>query len=251
MERRESDKLERLKAYFGYLIQQYPYSKQHAGSARHVVEFQVAMFSAEMEAAHAAQRRGLERLRRVDIDSWEDDDDDDEEEDGMDPDEPMTGYDGDDNVDGDGAPLRPVRDDDHLRDLSRAERKLRNKENELRLAALRRMVDVAQRMDAVMETVPFSRDHELLRLRAMVALYIGDLSVPPAPRSRAEEKDSRKARAVQRTKAKDCLRRIKEGGGDLQDHDEMLLRSLESDDEEDDDDDERGSSVPMFSSIAV
>jgi hypothetical protein len=110
-------------------------------------------------------------------------------------------------------------------------------------------------MDTVMETMPFSRDPELLRLRAMVALYTGDLYVPAAPRSAAEEKESMKARAGQRAKARDFLRRIKEGGGELKDHDEMLLESLATDEEEEDDEDEEGeeggSVLPMFSSMGI
>jgi hypothetical protein len=126
---------------------------------------------------------------------------------------------------------------------------MREKENDLRLEALRRMLDVAQRMDTVMETVPFSRDHELLRLRAMVALYVGDLSVPPAPRSTSENRDGKGARAGQRLKARALLRQIKDAG-ELRDHDEQLLESLASDDE-DDTEDEGRSVLPMFSSMQV
>jgi hypothetical protein len=113
------------------------------------------------------------------------------------------------------------------------------------------MVDVAERMDTVMETVPFSRDSELLRLRAMVALYLGDLYVPPAPRSKVEDKDSKMARAGQREKARGFLLKIKEGGGELKDHDEQLLESLESDDEEEEDDDDVGPVLPMYSSMGA
>ncbi|KAK4126357.1 hypothetical protein N657DRAFT_305331 [Parathielavia appendiculata] len=226
------ERLARLKAYYGYLIQQYPYSKQQPASANSVLDFQVAMFSAEMEAAYAAHKRGLESLQRDG--GWEDD---------MDVEEPMD-YDLDDGQEGAGD--GKTRDD--LRGLSRRELRLRGKEDDLRLAALRRMVDVAQRMDTVMEMVPFSRDHELLRLRAMVALYMGDLYVPPAPRPASEDRDSRRARAGQRAKAKGLLRRIKEGGRELKDHDEALLESLASDDDRDEEDEDT-SVLPMFSSL--
>jgi hypothetical protein len=238
---KEEERLGRLKAYYGYLIQQYPYSKQHAASANSVLDFQVALFSAEMEAAYAAHRKGLERLQR-DGGGWEDD---------MDVEE-LPDYDFNDDQGGiaevDGQMLPSAQD--HLQGLSRRELRLREKEDELRLAALRRMIDIAQRMDTVMEMVPFSRDHELLRLRAMVALYVGDLYVPPAPRSASEDTDSRRARAGQRAKAKGLLRRIKEGGGELKDHDTALLESLVSDDEEDEED-EGTSVLPMFSSLEV
>ncbi|KAK4238086.1 RNA polymerase I-specific transcription initiation factor rrn11 [Achaetomium macrosporum] len=241
----EEEKLERLKAYFEYLIREYPFSRHLSASNRQsALEFQVALFSAEMEAAYASHRRGLERLQRGD--GWE------EEEEAMDIEEPMDyGSNGYVKRDGDGgAQLLPATED-HLWGLSRRELRLREKENDLRLSALQRMTDIARRMDTVMETMPFSRDPELLRLRAMVALYTGDLYVPPAPRSKAEDKESKKARAGQRRKARGFLRRIQEAGGELKDHDEMLLESLASDEEEDDDDEEEASVLPMFSSMGI
>ncbi|KAG7288028.1 hypothetical protein NEMBOFW57_007548 [Staphylotrichum longicolle] len=241
----EEERLGRLKAYYEYLIQQYPFSKQHAASsANSVLDFQVALFSAEMEAAHASHRRKLERLQRGDGD----------DDDAMDVDEPMDydldglrEHDDDDDEDGGEGRLLPERDE-HLRGLSRREVRLREKENELRLATLKRMLDVAERMDTVMETVPFSRDHELLRLRAMVALFVGDLYMPPAPRSKTEEREGKRSKAGQRVKAREFLRRIKDGGGELKEHDEQLLESLATDDEEDEED-EGPSVLPMFSSM--
>jgi hypothetical protein len=246
----EEEKLARLKAYYEYLIQQYPYSKQHvAHSANSALDFHVALFSAEMEAAYAAQKRGLARLQQ-----GEDDEDGWAEGDAMDVDEPMDyslRLDSREEMSEGQRGLSP-RQPDHLRGLSRRERRLREKEDELRLSALRRMTDIAQRMDTAMETVPFSRDHELFRLRAMVALYIGDLYVPPAPRSKAEDRDGRKAKQDQREKARGFLRRIKEGGGELKAHDEQLLETLASDDDADDEADDDGASVlPMFSSMGV
>ncbi|KAK3306619.1 uncharacterized protein B0T15DRAFT_552560 [Chaetomium strumarium] len=249
-EKREEEKLERLKAYFEYLIREYPFRRHLSASNRQsALEFQVALFSTEMEAAYASHRSGLERLQTSD--GWEEGEE--EEEAMMDVDEPMDyGMDGHlTRENDDGAQLLPATED-HLRGLSRRELRLREKENDLRLSALRRMTDIAQRMDSVMETMPFSRDPELLRLRAMVALYTGDLCVPAAPRSAAEEKESKKARAGQRGKARDFLRRIQEGGGELKDHDAMLLESLATDEEEDEEDEEEGVSVlPMFSSMGI
>ncbi|KAH6856768.1 hypothetical protein B0I37DRAFT_426218 [Chaetomium sp. MPI-CAGE-AT-0009] len=237
-EEAKAERLARLKAYYEYLIQQYPYSKQHAGSTNNVLDFQVALFSAEMEAAHAAHKKGLERLQRGD--SWE-------EESGMDVDEPIDyGLEGLGDGELGGEHPEP---EDHLLGLSRRELKLREKENDLRLEALQRMTDIAQRMDTVMETMPFSRDHELLRLRAMVALYTGDLFMRPAPRSPSEDREGRGARAGQRVKAKALLRQIQTTGG-LRDHDELLLATLDSDDEDDIEDGDR-SVLPMFSSMQV
>ncbi|KAJ4300476.1 hypothetical protein N0V88_003151 [Collariella sp. IMI 366227] len=236
-EDRSAANLACLKSYYEYLIQQYPYSKQHSGSVDSALDFHVALYSAEMEAAHAAHKRGLEKLHLND--DWAEDGDDD----AMDLDKPM-------EYGEDGRALTPEQEE-HLQGLSRHELRLRERENELRLAALGRMKDLTERMDTTMETAPFSRDHELLRLRAMVALYTGDLSVPPAPRSETEDKEGKRARARQRGQAKGFLERIKDGGGQLKDDDEGLLEFLESDDQEDEEDEEDdGPSVlPMFSSM--
>jgi hypothetical protein len=248
---RHEESLARLKAYYEYLIQQYPFSKQHPSSTNSVLDFQAALFSAEMEWAYAAHRRGLAGLERGEVG---DDDDEGEASDAMHADDELMDYQVEDANEMDagrereGALLQSDDGKDHLRGLSRREIRRREEEDKLRLAAMQRMTDIAQRMDTVMETIPFSRDHELLRLRAMVALYMADLCVPPAPRSRAQEMESREARAGQRRKAREFLERIKEGGGELKEHDEPLLKSLQSDDEGEDED-QMG--LPMFSSLGA
>ncbi|KAL2267492.1 hypothetical protein VTJ83DRAFT_4769 [Remersonia thermophila] len=252
-----------------------------------------------MEAAHAAHRRGLERLERGDDDLGEDDKDDDDDDDdagaeeGQENDEAHAwgsrrDYAIDDAMDID-APssdsyyrdrLRSTLSSPHDRDppylapppplllppppppppsLSRRERRRLQREDELRRTALQRMASVAERMDTAMEAVPFSRDAEMLRLRAMVALYIADLNVPPSIGD-GEARGSRKGRVKERRRARDLLAKIKEGGGKLQEHDEELLRSLQAD-EEDEEEEEDGeeqenpshksatAALPLFSSM--
>ncbi|KAL1838346.1 hypothetical protein VTJ49DRAFT_2777 [Mycothermus thermophilus] len=286
-------RLGRLKAYYEYLIQQYPYTKQHAArSGPSAVDFHVALFSTEMEAAHDAHRRGLEKLERGD-DELDDDivEDENEEDvnawdrqenyndDAMDMDAPepedyyhdlRLGSSSDEDADARRSKKRHDRhrnalssfhghDQPHLPPppptLSRRERRRLQREDELRRTALQRMASVAERMDTAMEAVPFSRDAEMLRLRAMVALYIADLSIPPST-GVYEVRSGRRERAKERRKARDLLRRIKDGGGKLQEHDVELLRSLEADDEEEDEqegeNEEHGSqtaALPLFSSM--
>ncbi|KXX82129.1 RNA polymerase I-specific transcription initiation factor rrn11 [Madurella mycetomatis] len=238
---RETENLSRLKGYYEYLIQQYPFSKQHPNSTNSVLDFQVALFSAEMESAYTTHRRGLEGLERGGEDGDAMDVDDDEPMDYQPPDDH-------DHREREEGMLLPD-DEEHLRGLSRREIRRREKEDGLRLAALQRMLDIAQRVDTVMETLPFSRDHELLRLRAMIALYIGDLSVPPTPRSKVEDTEGKRLRSEQRRKARGFLRKIKEGGGVLKEHDEWLLESLPSDEEGDNYEEDGGAGLPMFSSM--
>ncbi|KAL2120497.1 hypothetical protein VTJ04DRAFT_4524 [Mycothermus thermophilus] len=272
----------RLKAYYEYLIQQYPYTKQHAArSGPSAVDFHVALFSTEMEAVHSAHARGLARLERGDDDDYDDNNDNDniDNEDNPNPWNPdnididnynnTTQHHHHDTMDLDpssssppgpannyGLRLTNFNSSDHedtkTPNISAPPqpgptftRHLR-RQNALRLTALRRMLSIAERMDTAMEAVPFSRDPEMLRLRAMVALYIADLQVPPSSPaglgggSGASGSSGRRERARERRRARDLLRRIKEAGGRLGEGDEALLRGLEQEEEEEEQEDGYG-----------
>ncbi|KAK3988550.1 RNA polymerase I-specific transcription initiation factor rrn11 [Cladorrhinum sp. PSN332] len=253
---REQENLVKLKAYYECLIQQHPYSKQHPGSTGVVVEFYAALFSAEMEGVWAVHRRAVEKVKEKEgnPDQDEEEEDDDEEMEDEDVDVDMMDGDQESEVwDEERAVIKKDRHvPEHLSGLTRREIKLREEKNNARLVALGKMLGIAERMDTVMETFPFNKDHELLRLRAMVALYLGDLYVPPPPRTEKEEEESKKARSKQRAKAKAFLDKIKESGGELKEH-EGLWKSLDDSDDEgfssDDEDEEEHTVLPMFSSM--
>ena len=61
------------------------------------------------------------------------------------------------------------RDDDNEADAAR---------DEIRREARDAALAVAARMDRVMEVAPFTKHHELLRLRGMLAVFVADLWVP-------------------------------------------------------------------------
>jgi hypothetical protein len=82
-----------------------------------------------------------------------------------------------------------IRDDDsdkymaaqETREDRRQERRRQifwDRREEVRQTALVAAEKVAARMDELMNSLPFSDSHVLHRLRGMLALYIGDLSVP-------------------------------------------------------------------------
>ncbi|KAI6249227.1 hypothetical protein HI914_02573 [Erysiphe necator] len=54
-------------------------------------------------------------------------------------------------------------------------------ENKIRLTALNASEKIAVRLDERMTTPPYSESLDLLHLRGMLALYIGDLHLPPLP----------------------------------------------------------------------
>ena len=61
--------------------------------------------------------------------------------------------------------------------------------DEIRQTALTASDKIAARLDELMTTPPYSDSHSLLRLRGMIALYIGDLSVPALPPDDANKDD--------------------------------------------------------------
>ncbi|CAP70326.1 uncharacterized protein PODANS_3_4090 [Podospora anserina S mat+] len=223
---RQQANLANLKAFYQHLIQNHPFSKQHPNSTgRPLLEFNIALFSAEMEGVYALHRRGMERIEerdgRGEFYDVEDEVDIIEEE----PDDEM-------DVDGEEehkAPPTPPRE-------KRKVARVREEKDELRREVLRQMRGIAERMDALLETTPFSRDGEFARLRAMVGLYIADLCVPFGEE---EKRAGYEVRDKERQKARKLLAGVRDmGKGVLKKDDEELLKMLGNDDEDDDDEEE-------------
>ncbi|KAK3688149.1 hypothetical protein B0T22DRAFT_535388 [Podospora appendiculata] len=251
-----------LKAYYETLIRQHPWVKMHPGSVS-AVDFYPALFASEMEGVYSAHVHKLHKLEDgalVGGTSFHDamalDDDEDDDEEGV------LGYQSQaEDEDPEGRPNPSDRRS--TRDAARL--KTDRERDVLRRAALAQMKDLARRMDAAMEPLPFARDHALLRLRAMVALYMADLAVPAAPRSAAERDEGMRVRALERKRARRCFGKIRLGGGEV-DEDLAVRDALvdsegegdEDDEEEEEDEGEedggRGGEVvalPMFSSLPI
>ncbi|KAK1829174.1 RNA polymerase I-specific transcription initiation factor rrn11 [Podospora conica] len=104
-------------------------------------------------------------------------------------------------------------------------------EERVRREALGKMRELAGRMDDVMDARPFSADHEMLRLRAMVALYVGDLAVGAGVGEDGEEGDGGvRERAEAIAKARRLFRTLKKTGGEIKE--EWIERLIEGDDED-------------------
>lgn len=243
----------RLRAYLESLVRQYPYNRLHPDSISDL-DFHPVLFGCEFYDAWVEHRLALERLAD-ESETWSDGELDD-----VLPEMDMPDFYGDgDNRDYDGN--GSAREDGRYRledHLTGRERRLRQAKADLGLRALSAMRDVAARMDSLMENAPYSRSAELLRLRGMVALYIGDLSVPPAPRTADEEEEGGRVRGLEQERARALFVRMVKSGGRADACTERWLRDGSGSDDdygaEDDDDDFQGSqwgSLPLFSSMPM
>ncbi|KAG8168234.1 hypothetical protein KVR01_003923 [Diaporthe batatas] len=247
----------RLREYLESLVRQYPYNRLHPDSVSDL-DFHPVLFSCEFYDAWAEHRLALERLAE-EAESWSEG----ELDDAVLPDVDMQGYyggGGGDDGDGGGDGARAGGGHAYRGDnLTGRERRLRQAKADLGLRALSAMRDVAARMDGLMENAPYSRSAELLRLRGMVALYIGDLGVPPAPRTADEEGEAARVRGLEQERARAFFVRMVENGGRADACVKRWLRDGNGSEDDygaddDDDDDYQGSqwgALPVFSSMPV
>ncbi|CAD6439133.1 794ef326-0840-4ea0-909a-0ca761740bc2-CDS [Sclerotinia trifoliorum] len=160
----------KVKDYYERLILQYPYKRQFHGSVN-ALDFWPAMLGCEIYGIQFEHKAGLRKIakqaekdeegdiRDSDISAEEEDIDDEEEGDP-----------------GDKAFAAHQRRQDRLH--KRRKEKRWEERDEVRRTALVATELVAQRMNELMTTPPYSDSPVLIRLRGMVALYIGDLCVP-------------------------------------------------------------------------
>lgn len=280
-ERRERKRLlraaknrEQVRAYYETLIHLHPWSRLHPNKMG-ALDFYPALFGFEMEACFAEHKYGMEELDRQPLSlDLIDDDGDLPMEDGFGRDDMQIDEFGQSALDplrsspppspsgyhrGNGGmdnvhPLYRSEMEEDERRSRRPEVRLRSEKDKLRLKALEQMRDVARRMDAVMENTPYNKDVEILRLRAMVALYVGDLSVPVSAseietemeteterereeggggrwksshEERINEEEGRRAQAVERERARGLFVKMREmRGGELEEGDEWILELI-------------------------
>ncbi|QSZ35711.1 hypothetical protein DSL72_006833 [Monilinia vaccinii-corymbosi] len=159
------------KDYYERLILQYPYKRQFHGSVT-ALDFWPAMLGCEI---YGIQFEHKDKLRKIAKQAEKDEDGDISDGNIRDEDENMGNGDNEGDP-GDEAFLAHQRRQTRL--LKRRKEKRWEERDEVRRTALAAMELVAQRMDELMTTPPYSDSGALLRLRGMVALYVGDLCVP-------------------------------------------------------------------------
>ncbi|KAH9221397.1 hypothetical protein DL95DRAFT_17316 [Leptodontidium sp. 2 PMI_412] len=169
--------LELVKSYYERLILEFPYNRQFQRSVS-ALDFWPAMVGCEIYGVQIEQKEGLRKVEKQE--------EKDDEDDGS----------GDESLDSD-----EIEEEDPEEDIftmnQRREEKVRRKRAEkrwverddVRRRALAASEKIAAKLEEVMTIPPYSDSHNLLRLRGMLALYIGDLSVPAMPLDQDEEDD--------------------------------------------------------------
>lgn len=236
-----------LRAYLEGLVRQYPYNRLHPRSISDI-DFYPVLFGCEFYNTWAEHRLALERLEQ-DSEAWSDYD--------LDDIIPVEAYTDDylENEYNNPSELHALPQQQQEQQLTGRERRLRQAKAEVGLRAQETMLDVANRMDALMENAPYKTNVEMLRLRGMVALYVGDLSMAPPPRTDDEEDEGSRIRDEERDRAGRLFRRMREQGGPVDAFTERWLdggRGEDSEGDEDEDDlDSAWSGLPVFSSLPM
>lgn len=171
--------LEKAKEYFERMILQHPYKRQFHDSSVSALDIWPVMVVNEIYEIQYQQMEGLRRIAAAEEAA---------EETGE------TASEGGEEVDDNFAEA----EDDYgfTADQRRAERSRKRREERLwrardkiRLKALAASEKIAATLDELMTTPPYSDSHELLRLRGMLAIYIGGLNVPEKPVEEDEFKE--------------------------------------------------------------
>ncbi|KAK1980948.1 hypothetical protein LZ30DRAFT_750393 [Colletotrichum cereale] len=218
----------RVREYFQDLIQRYPYNFKYRGAVS-AVDFWPALLSYEVFQVHTQHASYLRRLER-EAEDWEDDSWQ----------EPSSlgggGGDGGGMMMDDADFRTPVWQPD-ARD-----RRLRQARDQIRLRTLDALREIAGRMDDLLEDRPFSHNHELLRLRGMVSLYIGDLLIPAYTDAEGQRTEARIRRDAERNNARSRFQNMMEHGGRPDVFIQDMLAFIEHDE---------GPILPVFSSLPI
>ncbi|KAK7423775.1 hypothetical protein QQZ08_008930 [Neonectria magnoliae] len=202
--------INKVKAYFDTLIQQHPYDYKHPRAVC-AVDFWVAMLSCEIYNAHTEHVMALDRA----VDAVED--------------EARQSVGVDDSYGSEEPESR--------------EGQLKRRKEELRLQALATMRAITKRMGGLMQDLPYSRNHDLLRLRAMASLYVADLVMPVVDVSPIGIHEAQHARQMEQQIARDSLMEIVNKGGQLDEAVLVILYPLEEGGKD--------PAVPLYSSLPI
>lgn len=171
--------LEKVKEYYERLILEFPYNR-HFQKSISALDFWPAMVGCEIYGIQYDQRDGLRRV---------------EKQEKLDDEQDRSGDES----------LESEEEQDYEEDMfainQRRKEKIQHKRAEkrwverekVRLVALNASEALAARLDEVMTIPPYSDSHNMIRLRGMIALYVGDLSVPAMPIVYDDEDDEEKS----------------------------------------------------------
>lgn len=190
--------MDKLRAYFETLIQQYPYDYKSPKNVS-ALHFNISLYSCEIYSVYSEHITGLATRHAAGI---------------------LDELPAEDESD---LQLETLVEDEsfHTPQHSLKER--------LRLRSLGALNTVANRMDVLMRDMPYEKNHELLRLRATASLFLADLLVPfeNVMTVQLHHVDEQRCREV--ATAKRALRIIMQSGGELDEASRALAESGDAD----------------------
>lgn len=157
--------LEKVISYYERLILQFPYRRHHENSVS-ALDFWPPMVGCEIYGIETERKEGFAELQK------EEDEDDGDVHSGSESDpEPESEQDENQEYGSVNERLQNQR-------MSRRGERRWIARDEIRKTALAATQKLALRLDELMSTPPYADSHNILRLRANIAMYLGDLSVP-------------------------------------------------------------------------
>ncbi|PNY23967.1 Uncharacterized protein TCAP_06087 [Tolypocladium capitatum] len=183
--------INKVKAYFETLIQKHPYDPKFNRSVS-ALDFQLAMLGCEIYNVYAEHTAALARA-----------------------DEDASARDRHHLADDVEQPVEFISDEAHGLEAHEHQAKLRAHRDQLRAQALVAMRDITDRMDTLMQQLPYYKNNHFLRLRATASLYAADLVVPASQTTPPQRHEAGNRRQLERQAAIDALHRLAENGGEL------------------------------------
>ncbi|KAF4125299.1 RNA polymerase I specific initiation factor [Geosmithia morbida] len=207
--------MNKLKAYFETLIQQYPWDHRRPQNLS-AIDFWLAILSCEVYNIHAEHVIGLARAEEEAL-NWDDDS---------------------------LPPREEEEEDEEEYDLQkRREARLDDLRDDARKKSLTAMRDIAARMDSLIKEQPFSKTRAFFGLRATVSMYVADLVVPVVPASPFALRQAQDTRQAQLDAARAYLDKVIKLGGEL---DRPTMAFLGAGDDEN-----SFPEVPLYSSLPI
>jgi hypothetical protein len=155
--------LEKAKNFYEHLILQYPYKRQFHESVN-ALDFWPAMVGCEIYGVQWEEKDALRNVTEAEENVEE-----------------STSGSSSEYSEREGENPFAIEERKKTRKRERREQKYAQQRDLIRRTALVESEKIAARLDDLMTSPPYSDSHILLRLRGMLALYIGDLSVPSRP----------------------------------------------------------------------
>ncbi|TQV96640.1 hypothetical protein V2A60_002973 [Cordyceps javanica] len=201
--------MNKLRAYLETLIQQYPYDHR-APKKISALHFNISLYSSEIYNIYAEHTASLARPVAEADDSLVD--------------EPLVHDDADTG-------LETLMEDESFHIArTRSGVSVSHPKDKARTRTLAAIKSVVARMDALMRELPYTKNHEMLRLRAAASLFMADLAVPFDKSASQDLHLVNERRRQDIEVARRALQTILESGGTL---DEASRALAEADDVED------------------